>query len=148
MAIAFSPSTRRRYNHNPRGSATAHVTLPSNNPFERRITVVNDSRSMIPGMGDLGAEAAPKPGIDWASIATGVSNAAIQVGQQAATNAVNRILPPPPSTVLQAPQTQYLQPSYPTYAPAPKSGISKWVIGGGIAVLGIGVLFLVTRKKR
>jgi hypothetical protein len=151
MAIALYPEMRRRYDPNPKGSATAQVMMASDNPFERRVSLVNSGRSMMPGMGALGAEAAAAPvpatGVDWTAIATGALQAGTQVGQTALTNAVNRVLPPPKPVTLSAPQATYMPVVNPVVAPA-KPSIMPWVIGGGVAVLGLGALFLVMRKKR
>src|SRR5271156_4415755 len=59
MAIALHPVMARRYNHNPRGSATSHVVMKANNPWERKSQLMNAPASQmhggaLPGMSGLG----------------------------------------------------------------------------------------------
>jgi hypothetical protein len=58
MARVMVPQQRRTYNHNPRGSATAVVTMKGNNPFERALAgpegLVRVQRGILPGMGYWG----------------------------------------------------------------------------------------------
>lgn len=65
MATVMTPINPRRYNHNPRGSATTQVTMAAHNPFEQRTTLVNRSGTVaqlagiqpsgaLPGMGMFG----------------------------------------------------------------------------------------------
>jgi hypothetical protein len=56
MATVLVPTMRAKYDPNPRGSATAHVTMAAANPFEREsvsVRAANQPRDMLPGMGDF-----------------------------------------------------------------------------------------------
>lgn len=154
MARVLVPVMNRRYNANPRGSATTTVTMSSNHPFERQTRVMNSTRSMLPGMGALGvlgedapAPAAPAATIDWTKVLTGVAAAGTQVAQTAATNAVNQLIPPPTTKVPVANSMTILPVVNPNYvAPAPSK--LPWILGGvGLLVVGVGAMFLF-RKKR
>jgi len=149
MARVLIPVYKRRYNPNPKGSSTTQVLMPSDNPFERRTSIVNQSRTMMPGMGGLGDIAPVAPastGINWGAITQGAVTAGTQVGQVALTNAVNKILPPPKPVPMQYPQAQPLPMSY--SPAAQKKSILPWAIGGGVLVLGIGALLMLRGKKR
>jgi hypothetical protein len=58
MARVLVPQNPRRYNHNPRGSSTAVVTMKANNPFERALAGPEGLRrvpgAQLPGMGFWG----------------------------------------------------------------------------------------------
>jgi hypothetical protein len=58
MAKVMVPVQPRIYNHNPRGSATAVVTMKGNNPFERALAgpegLVQVRAGIMPGMGYWG----------------------------------------------------------------------------------------------
>lgn len=59
MATVMVPTMRAKVDHNPRGSATTHVTMPEANPFQREtvsVRVANQPKDMLPGMGELGEE--------------------------------------------------------------------------------------------
>jgi hypothetical protein len=144
MARVLLPVMRRNYNPNPRGSATSTVTMAANNPFESRMHVVN----AIPGMSGLGdvapvAPAAPAPAFNWAQLATGISQAGVQIGTGLATNAINQrygqlpaqgAVPLPTSTSMM-------------YAPRPASWLPYAIVGGAV-VVGGAILLLMRGKKK
>ncbi len=137
MARVLIPVMNRRYNANPRGSATTTVVMSANNPFERPVNVLNATRSMLPGMGALGADPAPAaaPGsIDWNAILTGGVTAAAQL-------AAAKLNPP----IKVATGISPIPVVGPGYYP-PKPSMAPWLIGGGVAVLGVVGLFLMLRK--
>ena len=57
MATVYNPVMPRRYNPNPRGSATTQVTMPGHNPFEQRTRLVNRAgiTAQLAGFGPSGA---------------------------------------------------------------------------------------------
>jgi hypothetical protein len=145
MARVITPVHPRRYNPNPRGSATTTVLMRAHNPFETRVRLATRQSGSLPGMGALD--------IDWGNIfEKGISTGIDLVGT-AGQNVVNKLIPPP-TTTLQAPQATLLPgqpsagaPGLPVYLPAPaKPSPMPWIIGG-VAVLG-GVLFMTMRKRR
>jgi len=150
MARVLIPVMPRRYNANPRGSATTTVTMAGDNPFERQVNVLNSTRSMLPGMGALGitdgpsvptdsqppvtpAEAAAA-GVDWSKILTGLTNAGAQL-------AIAKLTPPLPKTTGITP----IPVGGPFHMPA-KSSVLPWAIGVGVVVVGLGAFLLLRRK--
>ncbi len=153
MARVLIPVMPRRYNPNPRGSATTTVTMSGDNPFERPVNVLNSTRSMLPGMGALGmtdgpsADASLSPsqpmvpsastGIDWSKILTGAVQAGAQLGVAKLQAQADRALPK---------TTGITNIPVQGYYPPPKHPALPWVIGGGaVLVLGLGA-FLFFRK--
>ena len=58
MARINIPTMRVKVDANPKGSATTHVTMPGDNPFERGVTHLRSAnqpsvRAMLPGMGHV-----------------------------------------------------------------------------------------------
>lgn len=144
MARVLIPVMPRSYNYNPKGSATTHVTLAGDNPFERQTVIVNKSRSYIPGLGALGAEA---PALTWQQqIAQAAIQTGTQVGTQLATNAINKILPPN-ITALPTTSAVPMQIVSANYVPAKPSKM-PWIIGGSVLLLGIGAFFVLRKKRK
>lgn len=81
MAIQYVPTLAVRVDNNPKGSATKHVTMRADNPFERQAPVMrsaNQPRDMLPGMGAFDYMA-PIPDTQ------GVATPSIQAGGQTAS---------------------------------------------------------------
>ena len=157
MARVLIPTHARRYNPNPRGSATATVTMRSDNPFERGVRAVNGR--MLPGLGALEVpstltqalpsstvEAAKSTtGINWGGMFENLANTAIKVGGDVATSKlVKPVAQPLPSqgiTTLPVvqPVIQYGQEMRSSKLP---------MILLGLGVIGLGAVFLLRKKRR
>lgn len=151
MARVLTPVMQRRYDFNPRGSATATVVMKGNNPFEQRSHLVNSqlASGALPGMSGLGntpapAAPAPAPATDWNTVAQQLAQAAIQVGGTVATGAINQHYAPnqriPAVTSAQIPVVNA------NYNPQPRANWAPWAIGGAVLVGGVGLLLLMRRK--
>lgn len=160
MARVLIPTNPRRYNPNPRGSATTTVTMRSDNPFERGVRASN--ARMLPGMGALEipssltqslpastVEAAKSTtGINWGGITENLLNTAVKVGGDIATTKLGT----PKAQPMQTPTIQYLQAVNPSaYAaeimPGQSTASKMPMILIAIGVVGLGAVFLL-RKKR
>jgi len=140
------PVMSRRYDHNPRGSATSTVVMKSNNPFEARTRVMNS----LAGLGaDAPAAANPTApaGFNWGTfgegLVTSIGKVGVQVGGQIVTNEVNKRygqIPGPAISPL--PTTSGMR-----VAPAPKAWLPFAILGGAV-VVGGGILMLMRKKKR
>lgn len=165
MARVLVPVHDRKYNHNPRGSATATVTMSGRNPFEGTGAVLVHKGSALPGMSGLGDTAAPAAGAsptsDSSSWMTGLLSSIIpavtSVGTQLATGRINQLYPPPtpalPTTNAQllpgqsGPQTLPVgAQSYIAYPPATPSKLPYILIGVG--VVGLGLAFMLSKKRK
>lgn len=167
MARVLLPVMPRRYDPNPRGSATKHVTMAGDNPFERRVTAVNGSarRTMLPGMGaidltpiaqttaaaagDATKTAASGGAIDWTSLAQKVGDSALKVGTTYAQNRIETLYGPKPQPLTGTAATMLPGQAGASYPPPPKkSSVLPWVLAGaGILAVG-GVIIFLRRKKR
>lgn len=166
MATQLVPTMRVAVDQNPRGSATAHVTMPSSNPFEREelsVRRANQPNASIPGVGMEGM------GDFWSDL----RDTALQIGAGAASNwlGIPQQQPVQSAPPAQAIPTQPAPPmQYPVPTPVPTSppaqsvptmnpnqygqdrggGMAQylpWIIGG-VAVLGVGGILLMRRKKK
>ena len=156
MARVLIPTYPRRYNHNPKGSATAVVTMKGANPFERtgsrealRPILRAPRPGGLSGLGDGPVLGPPSPAatdsgskpIDWGKIAEATATAI----QPLAAAQAARLLPKPVVQSLPGSAPSALPVGY-TVLPQPKSKL-PWIIGGVGAVAAIGVLFLVLRRR-
>lgn len=165
MARVMIPVQPRRYNFNPKGSATAVVTMRGHNPFER--TTSREAlqpymlRSRPGGLAGLGDDApgtgamlgppSPTPAatdsgstpIDWTKIAQ-LTAAAVQ---PLATAEASKLLTKATASTL--PGQTAPKPLAVGAQPIVAKPASKlpWILGGVGAVAAIGILFLVLRKK-
>jgi hypothetical protein len=121
MATVHVPQVIRSYDHNPQGSATATVTMPASNPFDRRIRVAQHLQG-----GALGNF--------WSDAVSSVSSKIVDVAKTAG----NAVL----STVGVQPVSETPAPVAPA-APARPA----WVVPAAVAA-GALVLFMVMKKKR
>ena len=166
MATQLVPTMRVAVDQNPRGSATAHVTMPSSNPFEREqlaIRRANQPNASIPGVGMAGV------GDFWSDL----RDTAVKIGAGAASNWLGvpqqqpvQTAPPAQAIPTQPmPPMQYPQPapvltsppasSVPTMDPsdygrdAGGGGMAQylpWIIGGA-AVLVVGGVLVMRKRK-
>lgn len=166
MARVLVPVNPRSYNHNPRGSATAVVTMGGRNPFEGGAPILVHKGSALPGMSGLGDTAAPAPAgatptSDSSSWITGLLSSIVPaittVGTQLASGRINELYPPQSQNIsAQGPQAlpgqggpQQLATgpqSYLVYPPAPKSNMPYILIGVG--VVGLGLAFMLSKKRK
>lgn len=168
MAQVLIPQNARRYNHNPRGSATAVVTMKGLNPFEGgRRAVIEHPGSALPGMSGLeglsglgeaqGATPTAEAGGAMTDILSNIVKAATTVGTTLATARINELYPAqsPQSIPSQGSQqisqsqinTLPLGPqSTVSYPPAPASKL-PWILGA-VGIAGLGLAFFLSRKKK
>jgi hypothetical protein len=148
MATVIHQIRKQSYDHNPRGSATAHVTMRQDNPFDRRVvSAIRDLRGLDLGdatQTDPGAVAAPASGGFWSNMGSGILSTLTSVGA--------KVIPALAVTAVQAAGDSGAIPGVaPVQAPAPvappKPAMPAWVIPAGVAAAGI-VLFLAMRKKK
>lgn len=164
MARVLIPVQARTYNHNPRGSATAHVTMSGRNPFEGGGVVVHKG-SAIPGMSGLSGlgedSAGATPTSSSPSWMTGLLSSIIpavtSVGTQLASARISNLYPPQ-TPQLQSQGAQVLPgqggpqqlatgpQSYVVYPPAAPSKMPMILIGLG--VVGLGVAFMMSKKRK
>lgn len=166
MARVIVPTMKAKVNPNPKGSATAHVTMAEANPFKRNTTAVREANQpvlhqMMPGMGYLGEDATPKSN-SWLDMLKETTSSLItQVGIPAIQQEVIKPTKPlqsqgstqlPSTGGRQLPYTppQQLPHGYPPQPQQQGSGAANmmpWVIGGvGVLVVG-GILFAKMGKK-
>ena len=166
MATQLVPTMRVTVDPNPRGSATAHVTMPAANPFERETLAIrraNQPNASIPGVGMAGL------GDFWSDL----RDTALSIGAGAAANWLGvpvsqpvQTAPPAQAIPVQQPAPlQYVQPTPVQTAPPASSvptmnpsqyyqqdqggGMAKylpWIIGGGAIIL-VGGVLVMRRKK-
>lgn len=161
MARVITPVHPRRYNPNPKGSATTTVLMKAHNPFETPVRQVTRRSGSLPGMGAIdlaplqsaGQEAlkttATSGGIDWASIWGGAIKTGTELVGQAGSNLIDKLIPPA-SVKLPVPQAHLLpgQPgaSAPVYIQPPsRPSPLPWIIGGGVL---LGAVVFMMRKRR
>jgi len=164
MARILVPVNKRTYNHNPRGSATAVVSMRGRNPFEGSAPVLVHKGSAIPGMSGidgLGADGATPTSAtpSWMSnLLSSVVPLATSVGTTLVQNRMTTLYPPQTQSV-QAQGAQMLPgqsgpnqlstgpQSILVYPPAPaKSNMPMILIAVG--VIGLGAAFMMSKKKR
>jgi hypothetical protein len=147
MAVALTPVMARRYNHNPRGSATSTVVMKSNNPWERKSTLMNAPSSRLsggalPGMSGLGDDIPTSNGTPIPTTGTSDLTAAIGAGVALATARISQLYGGGASALPIL--NSNAKPPLPPGAPAPSSSALPMLIGiGGIGV----VVYLFLRKK-
>ncbi len=159
MARVLVPVMPRRYNHNPRGSATAIVTMKGSNPFEsgvaglRRVSPYPGQLAGLgsAGLGDeMGPPLPPTSGpatsgttpIDW----TGMVKAAATAAQPILNAQAARLLPRQGVTAVQGVAAQMLPVGVQYPAPKPASKLPYVLVGVG--VIGLGAAVLLMRRKR
>lgn len=144
MALVYHPIRKQTYDHNPRGSATTHVTMRQDNPFDRRVIAkVRDLRGLDLGdatQTDPGTATSAPSGGFWGSAMTMLSSAAATVLPKLAATAINASRsgdsgPVPGTNPAPAPYV------------APKPAMPSWVIPVGAVAIGA-ALFLAMRKKK
>lgn len=169
MARVLAPRYAKRYNFNPRGSATATVDLAGRNPFEGGVPVrMKAPTSFLPlgtykdnmpfgGMSGLGEGDPTAAGSSasswWGSLLPGITNMATTVGTQLVGAKINKMYPPTnpaiPTTGMtpingQPVATLPVGQQY--YAPtAAPSKMPMILIGVG--VVGLLAAFMMTRKR-
>lgn len=171
MARVLVPTYAKTYNHNPRGSATATVSLAGRNPFEGGVPVrMKAPTSFLPmgaypdnmpfgGMGGLGdgeatpTAASPAAASWWQTGLTTVLGAGAQIGTQLVGARINQLYPPSnppvPTTGMQningtpVATLPIGQQYYPPAAPASKMPM----ILIGVGVVGLIAAFMMTRKR-
>jgi hypothetical protein len=160
MARVLIPQNIRRYDHNPKGSSTAVVTMKGHNPFERRpgpeglAPMMHRVRGGLAGLGDTAVQYGPPPppaatpapapattGINWGAIAQATATAI----QPLAAAEAQRLLQRQTAVPMNYTAPSSLPVGYQPVA-APKSKM-PWIVGGVGAVAAIGVLFLVLRRR-
>lgn len=164
MARVLVPTLNAKVNPNPRGSATAHVTMAEANPFKRNTTAVREANQpvlhqMMPGMGSLGKE--EEEAVPWyQKIGQSlIDNVGIPLLKQEVLDQPTQQLPSqgvinvPTTGQRQLPYTppQQLPHGYPPQPPQQQgngmANMMPWVIGGvGVLVVG-GILFAKMGKK-
>ncbi len=159
MARVLIPVVPRRYNHNPRGSSTAVVTMAGHNPFESGVSGlhrISSNPGQLAGLGGagLGADPAPvygppAPGatdsgttpINWAGIAQAVATAATPLVAAEA----QRLVPSQAARIQGAAAT--MLPVNPQISyPKPKSKMPYVLVGVG--VVGLAAAFFLMRRKK
>lgn len=159
MARVLIPMNPRRYDHNPKGSSTAVVTMKGNNPFENRNVgrdgmqpMLRRQRGGLAGLGDdavqygppsppATAPATPASSINWGAIAQATATAI----QPLATAEAQRLLQKQTAIPMSSQAPTALPVGYRPAVAAPSK--LPWILGGVGAVAAIGVLFLVLRRK-
>lgn len=147
MAVVLTPVMARRYNHNPRGSATSTVVMKSNNPWERSSTLMNApnarlSGGALPGMSGLGDDVPTSNGTPIPTTGTSDLTAAIGAGMALATARIQQLYGGGASALPIA--NSNARPPLAPAAPAPAGSSLPLIIGiGGIGL----VAYLFLRKK-
>jgi len=154
MARLIVPTMPMRVNPNPRGSATKHVTMSGDNPFERETLAVRGANSpmvvtnaMLPGMG-LGETPGGTSGgfkVDWGKAFTSLTEGVIDVGTSLAQREIDRKInriPTQQAAPAQTPVIVQVPTAHPSSGGLPQ--MLPWIIGG-VAILAVGGIMLAAK---
>jgi hypothetical protein len=165
MHRVLTPVNPRTYDQNPRGSATATVTMRGRNPFAGEVPVVLHPGSAIPGMSGMqglsglgtdsaGATPTSEGNSAMTNLLSTIVGAATQVGTTLATARINQLYAPSSTPLPTSGSQQISQNSVQTLPLGPQSTLvypqqpSKlpWILGG-LGVAGLALAFVLTRRK-
>lgn len=158
------PTMPMRVDPNPRGSATKHVTMAGDNPFEREVLAVRGANaplmvtnSMLPGMG-LGDTpgGTASSSFDMNQVWGGLTKLATEAGSLLIQKELGpkpvQQLPTQQSAQIPGPQIVQIPAQNPNIVmqmPDQQSNLPKmmpWIIGG-VAILAVGGIMLAKRRR-